>query len=108
MPIEVLFKANNREVSMGEIAPGAAGSFSDFSEEPPMVISAICAAAPERKGAVFHLPGNVQSKSKYTVIDSKEYSDDRVAKELAPEDDTYEREIVNKRGQRVTLILKLI
>lgn len=107
MPIEVLFKPKGKEVSMGEITPGAAGAFSDFSEEPPLIISAICAVLPDKKGMVYHLPGNVQPKSKYTAIPAGEYSDDRVAKELTPEDDTYEREIVTKEGQKTTLVLRL-
>lgn len=107
MPIEVLFRGNGKEVSMGEIAPGKSGAFSDFSEEPPTIISAICAALPEKMGAVYRIPSNTQSSSALTLIPASEYSDDRVVGKLETEGDEYEKEIVNKRGQRVTLVLKL-
>lgn len=94
------------ETRIGEIEPGSPGTFSDYGSEPPMVISAMC-AEDSKNAAVYHIPGNTQARSALTLVPLSAYSDENLAKELTPEDNTYERDIVTGSGTKGRLVLKL-
>ncbi len=106
MPIEVLMRGPKGEVALGKIESGMPGTFSDYSTEPPMVISAMC-SWDSSEGMVYHVPGNTQAKSKLTFIPASAYNDENLAQKLTSKDNTYEKDIMNSNGRKGRLVLRL-
>ena len=104
MPIEILFRTPEKETRLGTLDTGQAGTFRDFSVDPAIIISGICGKG---EGVIYHLPNQGTPGSKLYGVPKREYTDDRIAKELTPGDDTYEREITTEGGAEGTLVFQL-